>query len=132
MTDFLKALNESKMQPNVASRHLAKHFDSVLKPLGLHYETHRSTEGRVVGLWRINDDNDGIDDSKGNDTESSIDKETAAYRARFMAMMAGNDGQLSLPKISSLSSISSIPSPEQPSEGWKPIDENEEKSPFPA
>ena len=129
MTDFMKELKESGTAPNVASRYLAKHYDAILKPLGLHYETHRSTEGRVVGIWRIDDGNDDIDDSGENEKESSIDKAAAAYRARFMTIMAGIDGQLSFSKIPSLSSIASK---EQTSDGWKSSDENGEKSPFPA
>ena len=36
MTDFLKAMNETGIQPNAASRYMSKYYDSILKPLGLY------------------------------------------------------------------------------------------------
>ena len=130
MTDFLKELHITDMQPNVASRHLSKHFDPVLKPLGLHYESHRSTAGRIIGIWRDHDDNDGNDDYGKNDRTPSSSKEQDDYRARYMTMMAGIDGQLSFPRESSISSIPSMSSKETPAEDWKTIGESLENCPF--
>ena len=132
MTDFLKALKDTTA-PNAASRYLAKHFDTVLKPLGLHYETHRSTAGRVIGIWRIDDDNDGIDgidDTGENEKKPSCGKAADAYKARFMTMTAGIDGQLTFPRIPSLSSISSNPSMNQQPDEWMSIDAGDEECPF--
>ena len=129
MTEFLKVLGESGMAPNVASRYLAKHYDSVLKPLGLRYESYRCTGGRFVGIDRIDDDHDGYDDSTGSDNQSSIGKRNTAYRAKLMTMKAGLDGQLSYPRKPSLSSL---PSSESSEEGWKTLDESTETAPFPA
>lgn len=137
MTNFLKALGVTDMAPNAASRCLSKYYDSVLKPLGLEYRSYRCTEGRFVGIDRVYDDNDGYDDISGNEKPSSIssiDKGAAAYRAKYMTMMAGNDGQLSFPQKPSLSSISSLSSSENEepsSDRWKPLGESGEKSPFP-
>lgn len=128
MTNFLKALGEEGTQPNVASRYLAKHYESVLKPLGLHYETHRSSAGRFIGIWHESDGNDAIDDPAGCGNRSAIDKRIEEYRVRLMTMKAGTGGQLSYPRKPSLSSLPSYES----SDDWKPIDESEEKSPFPA
>ena len=138
MTNFLKALGVTDMAPNAASRCLSKYYDSVLKPLGLEYRSYRCTEGRFVGIDRVYDDNDGYDDISGNEESSSIssiDKGAAAYRAKYMTMMAGNDGQLSFPQkpsLSSISSSSSLKSEESSSDEWKSIGESGEKSPFPA
>ena len=127
MTEFLKVLGESGMAPNVASRYLAKHYDSVLKPLGLRYESYRCTGGRFVGIDRIDDDHDGYDDSTGDDKQSSIDKRNTAYRAKLMTMKAGLDGQLSYPRKPSLSSL---PSSESSEEDWKALDESTETAPY--
>ena len=129
MTELLKELEEPKLKPNVASRYLAKHYSSVLEPLRLHYQSTHCTEGRFVGMWRLDDDHDGCDDSTGSDNQSSIDRREAAYRTRFMTMKAGLDGQLSYPRKPSLSSL---PSSESSEEGWKTLDESTETAPFTA
>ncbi len=132
MTDFVKELAVKDLQPNVVSRYLARHYETVLKPLGLHYESHRSSKGRIIGIWRENDDNDGYDDSERYEERSSPAARADTYRARYMTMMAGRDGQLSFPRIPSLSSLPSQAAENDPSGGWKSIDESDEENPFSA
>ena len=133
MTNFLKALSVTDIKPNAASRYLSKYFNSVLKPLGMHYESHRSTEGRIIGIWRDNDDiddNDGYDGPEGSGRISSIDRKSDDYLTKFMTMRTGNDGQLSFPLKPSLSSIPSS-SQISVSEGeWKSIDTSIVNNPF--
>ncbi|MBR5658577.1 MAG: AAA family ATPase [Lachnospiraceae bacterium] len=131
MTDFVKELDVKDLQPNVVSRYLTKYYEAELKPLGLHYESHRSNKGRVINMWRESDDSDGYDATVGDENQSSpVAKET--YQELYMTMMAGRDGQLSFPLRPSPSSLPSPGTEEVSSVGWIPIDDNDDDNPFSA
>lgn len=126
MTDFMKELDVKDLQPNVMSRYLSKYYDSVLKPLGLHYESHRSNKGRIIAIWRDSDDSDGYDASGGNENQSSPVTKEETYREKYMAMMAGRDGQLSFPLRPSPSSLPSPGTKEVLPDGWRSVEDDEE------
>ena len=109
MTDFLSAIGDTITSPNVAGKMILKYYDSILKPLGIEYEPHRCAGERLFRIAR----NDKNDDNDGNDEPWGIGK-SSSYEAKYMALMAGNDGQLTLPDLSSLSSLPSQPSPKVP------------------
>ena len=89
MTDLLRDVGDTLTRPNAASKFLTEYYGSVFKPLGIAFRSKRNASGRWLEL----------------DRESTTD---ADYSARFMTVMAGNDGQLSLPNPSSSSSSSSL------------------------
>ena len=89
ITDLLNKVGEKQLQPNVASRMLAKYYSDVLHPLGIELEFNRSAKERLVTLTR--NDNDDEDDGK-RDTKTKL---LAVMTDRY---------PLSLPNASSQSS----------------------------
>ena len=90
MTDFLAEIGDNLTKPNTASLYISRYYNSVLKPLGIEYKTEKNHSGRSITLIRC----DGGDDC--DDHLESVN--SSSYRARFMAFMAGKNGQLELPK----------------------------------
>ena len=76
-------------KPNLASKHLTRHYSDVLLPLGLTYEYRKTAAARLV-LLELHDGADGHDGSLGSERLASLRKQ--------------NDGTFRLPQASSQAS----------------------------
>ena len=105
MTELLAAIGHEATKANVASKLITRHFNEVFKPLGITME-HKPTAQARLTIWQLNDDGDGNDNQRRNETLASLRQQ--------------NDATFSLPQTSSQSSFAS----------WYEITESDENLPF--
>ena len=91
-TELLAAIGHEATKANVASKLITRHFNEVFKPLGITME-HKATANARLMIWQLNDDDDGNDDQRRNETLASLRQQ--------------NDAVFSLPQTSSQSSFAS-------------------------
>jgi len=100
-TELLAAVGNTELKPNLASKHLTRHYSDVLLPLGITYEYRKTAAARLV-LLELHDGADGHDGSSGSERLASLRKQ--------------NDGTFRLPQASSQASSAS----------WKEAEDDEE------
>ena len=105
LTELLAAIGHEATKANIASKLITRHFNEVFKPLGITME-HKATAHARLMIWQLNDDGDGYDDQRRNETLASLRQQ--------------NDATFSLSQISSQSSFAS----------WYEITEPDENLPF--
>ena len=105
VTELLAAIGHEATKANIASKLITRHFNEVFKPLGITME-HKATANARLMIWQLNDDGDGNDDQRRNETLASLCQQ--------------NDATFSLSQISSQSSFAS----------WYEITEPDENLPF--
>lgn len=100
-TELLAAVGNTELKPNLASKHLTRHYSDVLLPLGITYEYRKTAAARLV-LLELHDGADGHDGSSGSERLASLRKQ--------------NDGTFRLPQASSQASSAS----------WEEAEDDEE------
>ena len=100
-TELLAAVGNTELKPNLASKHLTRHYSDVLLPLGITYEYRKTAAARLV-LLELHDGADGHDGSSGSERLASLRKQ--------------NDGTFRLPQASSQVSSAS----------WEEAEDDEE------
>ena len=95
------AVGNTELKPNLASKHLTRHYSDVLLPLGITYEYRKTAAARLV-LLELHDGADGHDGSSGSERLASLRKQ--------------NDGTFRLPQASSQASSAS----------WEEAEDDEE------
>lgn len=100
-TELLAAVGNTELKPNLASKHLTRHYSDVLLPLGITYEYRKTAAARLV-LLELHDGADGHDGSLGSERLASLRKQ--------------NDGTFRLPQASSQASSAS----------WEEAEDDEE------
>ena len=101
VSEFLAAVGNTELKPNVASKYLTRFYSEVVAPMGITYEYRKTAAARTISLML----NDGAD---GNDGLSGTE--------RLASLRAKNDGISSLPDSPSQSSFAS----------WEEVDDDEE------
>lgn len=101
VSEFLAAVGNTELKPNVASKYLTRFYSEVFAPMGITYEYRKTAAARTISLML----NDGAD---GNDGLSGTE--------RLASLRAKNDGISSLPDSPSQSSFAS----------WEEVDDDEE------
>ena len=66
ITELLEEMGETNIQPNQASRMIAKYYSDVLKPHGITYETRKTAAARIVILTEKEKTDDDKDDDDGD------------------------------------------------------------------
>lgn len=94
-TDLLAVAGETELKPNRASALLSKHYENVLRPMGVILEFQKTTDARLIIMHMGSDDQDDEDDVYGSGR-------AASYQKR-------NDDTGSLLIASSQPSLSSFP-----------------------
>ena len=89
VSQLLAAVGNTELKPNLASKHLTRHYSDVLLPLGITYEYRKTAAARLV-LLELHDGADGHDGSSGSERLASLRKQ--------------NDGIARLPQASSQAS----------------------------
>ena len=92
VSQLLAAVGNTELKPNLASKHLTRHYSVVLLPLGITYEYRKTAAARLV-LLELHDGADGHDGSSGSERLASLRKQ--------------NDGTFRLPQASSQASSAS-------------------------
>lgn len=92
VSQLLAAVGNTELKPNLASKHLTRHYSDVLLPLGITYEYRKTAAARLV-LLELHDGADGHDGSPGSERLASLRKQ--------------NDGIARLPQASSQASSAS-------------------------
>lgn len=92
VSQLLAAVGNTELKPNLASKHLTRHYSDVLLPLGITYEYRKTAAARLV-LLELHDGADGHDGSSGSERLASLRKQ--------------NDGTFRLPQASSQASSAS-------------------------
>ena len=105
VTELLAAVGDETTKANVASKLITRYFNEVFKPLGFKMHQKRVADARLM-VWQLNDDDDGNDDQRRNETLASLRQQ--------------NDATFSLSQISSQSSFAS----------WTVLTEPDEELPF--
>ena len=100
-TELLAAVGNTELKPNLASKHLTRHYSDVLLPLGITYEYRKTAAARLV-LLELHDGADGYDGSSGSE--------------RLVSLWKQNDGTFRLPQASSQASSAS----------WEEAEDDEE------
>ena len=98
---FQPTFLDAEQKPNLASKHLTRHYSDVLLPLGITYEYRKTAAARLV-LLELHDGADGHDGSSGSERLASLRKQ--------------NDGTFRLPQASSQASSAS----------WEEAEDDEE------
>ena len=101
VSQLLAAVGNTELKPNLASKHLTRHYSDVLLPLGITYEYRKTAAARLV-LLELYDGADGHDGSSGSERLASLRKQ--------------NDGTFRLPQASSQASSAS----------WEEAEDDEE------
>ena len=101
VSQLLAAVGNTELKPNLASKHLTRHYSDVLLPLGITYEYRKTAAARLV-LLELHDGADGHDGSLGSERLASLRKQ--------------NDGTFRLPQASSQASSAS----------WEEAEDDEE------
>ena len=101
VSQLLAAVGNTELKPNLASKHLTRHYSDVLLPLGITYEYRKTAAARLV-LLELHDGADGYDGSSGSERLASLRKQ--------------NDGTFRLPQASSQASSAS----------WEEAEDDEE------
>ena len=101
VSQLLAAVGNTELKPNLASKHLTRHYSDVLLPLGITYEYRKTAAARLV-LLELHDGADGHDGSSGSERLASLRKQ--------------NDGTFRLPQASSQASSAS----------WEEAEDDEE------
>ena len=101
VSQLLAAVGNTELKPNLASKHLTRHYSDVLLPLGITYEYRKTAAARLV-LLELHDGADGHDGSSGSERLASLRKQ--------------NDGTFRLPQASSQAS----------SVSWEEAEDDEE------
>lgn len=101
VSQLLAAVGNTELKPNLASKHLTRHYSDVLQPLGITYEYRKTAAARLV-LLELHDGADGHDGSSGSERLASLRKQ--------------NDGTFRLPQASSQASSAS----------WEEAEDDEE------
>ncbi len=83
VSQLLAAVGNTELKPNLASKHLTRHYSDVLLPLGITYEYRKTAAARLV-LLELHDGADGYDGSSGSE--------------RLVSLRKQNDGTFRLPK----------------------------------
>lgn len=84
MSQLLAAVGNTELKPNLASKHLTRHYSDVLLPLGITYEYRKTAAARLV-LLELHDGADGYDGSSGSE--------------RLVSLWKQNDGPPASPSI---------------------------------
>lgn len=92
VSQLLAAVGNTELKPNLASKHLTRHYSDVLLPLGITCEYRKTAAARLV-LLELHDGADGHDGSSGSERLASLRKQ--------------NDGTFRLPQASSQASSAS-------------------------
>ena len=71
VTELLAAVGDETTKANVASKLITRYFNEVFKPLGFKMHQKRVADARLM-LWQLNDDDDGNDDQRRNETLASL------------------------------------------------------------
>lgn len=71
VTELLAAIGDETTKANVASKLITRHFNEIFAPLGFKMSHKRVADARLM-VWQLNDDNDGNDDQKRNETLASL------------------------------------------------------------
>ena len=101
VSQLLAAVGNTELKPNLASKHLTRHYSDVLLPLGITCEYRKTAAARLV-LLELHDGADGHDGSSGSERLASLRKQ--------------NDGTFRLPQASSQAS----------SVSWEEAEDDEE------
>ena len=101
VSQLLAAVGNTELKPNLASKHLTRHYSDVLLPLGITYEYRKTAAARLV-LLELHDGADGYDGSSGSE--------------RLVSLWKQNDGTFRLPQASSQASSAS----------WEEAEDDEE------
>ena len=71
VTELLAAVGDETTKANVASKLITRYFNEVFKPLGFKMHQKRVADARLM-VWQLNDDDDGNDDQRRNETLASL------------------------------------------------------------
>ena len=93
VSELLSLVNETTLQPNVASKYITKYYSDILKPMGIRYEFKRLANARQLTLYFTDDGNDGTDAYSGYE--------------KLASLKAANDGVFLLPNSPSQPSFAS-------------------------
>ena len=105
VTELLAAVGDETTKANVASKLITRHFNEVFAPLGFKMDQKRVADARLM-VWQLNDDDDGNDGQRRNETLASLRLQ--------------NDAAFSLPQTSSQSSFAS----------WEVLTDPDDELPF--
>ena len=105
VTELLATIGHETTKANVASKLITRHFNEVFKPLGITMEHKPTAQARLM-IWQLNDDDDGNDDQRRNET--------------LVSLRQLHDAAFSLPPVSSQSSFAS----------WTVLTDPDEELPF--